>query len=116
MATSNTHPGGRASMAARYLAKDGRVSREDIAEVLAVHPTAITRWLSGAKRVHAGAMIETILYLRGHDPRHVEDTATDDLSESERDDLGFAIALVNLCDAAYLKNNPGADRVWDLQE
>ena len=103
-------------MAARYLAKDGRVSREDIAEVLDIDPTAVTRWLSGAKRVHAGAMVETILYLRGHDPRHIEDTATEKLTEAEREDLTFAMRVTDLCDQAYLKNNPGADRVWDLDD
>ena len=112
---ANAHPGGRASMAARYLMKDGRVSREDIAEVLDVDPTAITRWLSGAKRVHAGAMLETILYLRGHDARHVEDTDTEDLTEGELADLKFAIRLVDLCDQAYLKDHPGEPTVWQLQ-
>ena len=111
MARSVTHPGGNLSQAAKFLLKHGP-SRTDIAEVLDVDPTEITRWLSGAKRCHVGALVATILWLRGHDPDHVQDTDTDDLTPGELADLKHAFTVVNLCEAAYIEKHPGETFQW----
>ncbi len=90
------------------------MSREDIAETLDVDPTFVTRWLSGAKRCHVGALVWTILWLRGHDPEHVQDTDTDDLTEAALDDLKRAFTVVNVCEDAYVRSHHGEGPRWGV--
>ena len=83
MRDQNRNPGGRQSKVAYLLWKWAGISRDDIAEVLEVHPTEISRWFSGARQANAAALVETVLWLRGHNPDLINESDTAELAAGE---------------------------------
>jgi hypothetical protein len=112
MRDQNRNPGGRQSKVAYLLWKWAGISRDDIAEVLEVHPTEISRWFSGARQANAAALVETVLWLRGHNPDLINDTDTAELAANELADLQLAFQALRLCEAAYVERTPGAVSRW----
>lgn len=112
MRDQNRNPGGRQSKVAYLLWKWAGISRDDIAEVLEVHPTEISRWFSGARPANAAALVDTVLWLRGHNPDVIHETDTDELAPAELADLRLAFQALRLCEAAYVERTPGAVSRW----
>jgi hypothetical protein len=112
MRDQNRNPGGRQSKVAYLLWKWAGISRDDIAEVLEVHPTEISRWFSGARQANAAALVETVLWLRGHNPDLINETDTAELAAGELADLQLAFQALRLCEAAYVERTPGAVSRW----
>lgn len=106
MATES-HPGGGRTLAAKWLSMNN-LTRHEIAEVLEIHPTRISRWCSGAEECHPGALYATVLYLLGEDAEELEQIETDDLTEEQRERVIIALRAVNLCEAAFQDRNPAA--------
>ena len=112
MRDQNRNPGGRQSKVAYLLWKWAGISRDDIAEVLEVHPTEISRWFSGARQATAAALVETVLWLRGQNPDLINEPDTAERAAAELADLQLAFQALRLCEAAYVERTPGAVSRW----
>jgi hypothetical protein len=101
---SAPHPGGGQTLAAKWLVKN-KMSREEVAEVLEVHPTRISRWLSGAEKCHEAALYCTVLYLLGEDADELEKIETNELTDQQRERVIVGLRAVELCNAAWAEEN-----------
>jgi hypothetical protein len=95
-----SHPGGGRTLAAKWLNKNN-LTRQEIAEVLDIHPTRISRWCSGAEECHPGALYATVLYLLGEDAEQLEQIEADELTDEQRERVIVALRSVELCEAAF---------------
>ena len=60
----------------------------------------------------AAALVETVLWLRGHNPDVINETDTAELAPAELADLQLAFQALRLCEAAYVERTPGAVSRW----
>jgi transcriptional regulator with XRE-family HTH domain len=93
------------STALRFLLQAG-IHREEIAEVLEVPATTISRWLNGKRRCHAGALAWTVLVLLDQDPVMIENTPTKALTKVEREAVITALKAVQYCEMAWKVEHP----------
>ncbi len=93
------------SATAMWLRNNGIVG-EDLAEVLDCSPTLISKWMTGQRRCHGGALYYTVLHLLGEDAEHLEAIKTDDLTADQRAAVIVGHQAVDMCEREYQKRNP----------
>jgi len=98
-ASSNESP------TARWLRNHG-ITGEDLAEVLECSPTLISKWMTGARRSHSGAMYYTVVWLLGEDGEALDEVKSDDLTAAQKHAVIVGHQAVDMCEAAYKKRNP----------
>ncbi len=74
--------------------------------MLECSPTLISKWCSGARRCHGGALYYTVLHLLGEDAEHLEAIKTADLTAEQKANVIVAHQSVEMCEMAYRRKNP----------
>ncbi len=105
MSRGSTAASSNESSTARWLRNNG-ITGEDLAEVLDCSPTLISKWLTGARRCHGGALYYTVLHLLGEDAEHLEAIKTADLTAEQKANVIVAHQSVDMCEREYQKRNP----------
>ena len=93
------------SRAAEFLKRKG-LSVKAVAEVLEVDPTRVSKWCSGYRRAHAGALYCSVLFLLGQDGEALELVPTDELTATQKRHVIVGLNVVKLCEEAWRERNP----------
>ncbi len=86
--------------------RNNGVTGEDLAEELECSPTLISKWMTGARRCHSGALYYTVVWLLGEDGEALDKVKTADLTDEQKAAVIVGHQAVDMCEAAYKKRNP----------